>query len=48
MDTWKLFDITHRDHLYITWGRETLGWALYFFEKPRSQAVRRPRARDQA
>jgi SAM-dependent methyltransferase len=23
-------------HEYVTWGRDTLGWALYLFEKPRS------------
>lgn len=22
-------------HEYVTWGRDTLGWALYLFEKPR-------------
>ena len=21
-------------HEYVTWGRDTLGWALYLFEKP--------------
>lgn len=28
--------VARNRHEYITWGRETLGWALYLFEKPRS------------
>jgi SAM-dependent methyltransferase len=27
--------VARNRHAYVTWGRDTLGWALYLFQKPR-------------